>query len=70
MNQMVDFFAAFALHSEPRIKPESIHNNNPFGFRETYSGLGVFVFKESDSVKIVAMENQGNEKVSLAWLAG
>ena len=69
MNEMVDIFAVYDLFTDPKIKPESIGVNMPFGFRETYNGLGVFVFKENDNYKIVAMENQGNEQVSLAKLA-
>jgi len=58
---MVDLFACWFLIGNPRIRPNSIANNMSFGFRETFNGVGVFVFKESQDYKIIAIENQGNE---------
>lgn len=65
---MVDIFAFWFLLSEPKIGPNSIANNMTFGFRETFSGVGVFVFKESGDYKLIAVENHGNEQVTLAKL--
>ena len=46
---MVDMFAAYYLLSSPSIRP-GIHNaNKAFGFREYWSGVGVFVFKEGEN---------------------
>ena len=57
---MVDLFAFWYLLGDPKISPASIGANMSFGFRETYSGVGIFIFKESSEYKIVAMENHGN----------
>ena len=65
---MVDLFAAWFLLSDPHIRAGSIGSNMTFGFRETYNGVGVFFFKESQDYKLVALENHGNEQVTLAKL--
>jgi len=57
---MVDLFATWFLLSEPVIRPGSIGANMTFGFRETFNGVGIFVFKESQDYKLIAVENHGN----------
>ena len=58
---MVDIMAFWYLMGEPKINPASIGANMSFGFRETFSGVGVFIYKEGTEFKVVAMENHGNE---------
>jgi hypothetical protein len=47
INEMVDLFATWFLLSDPHIRAGSIGPDNTFGFRETFSGVGIFFFKES-----------------------
>lgn len=61
INEMVDLYAIWYLLSEPHLRQGSIGNNMTFGFRETFNGVGIFVFKESQDVKLIAVENHGNE---------
>ena len=68
VSEMVDLFACWFLLGEPRIRPGSIGNNMTFGFRETFNGVGIFVFKESSEYKLIAVENLGNEQTTLAKL--
>ena len=67
-NEMVDLFASFYLLSGPSVRA-GIHNSKKaFGFREYWSGVGVFVFKEGENYKIMAKENHGNDQVNLDYL--
>ena len=61
MPETVDLFALWFLINEPRIRPNSIANNMTFGFRETFNGVGIFVFKEAKTYKLMAIENHGTE---------
>ena len=61
INEMQDIFAAWFLVSFPKIRPGLIKDKMAFGYRETFNGVGIYVFKESEDYKIIAMENYGNE---------
>ena len=66
---MVDLFAIFFLNSPPNIRPGAIGNNMTFGFRETFNGVGLFVYKESNDYKLVVAENAGASQTTLVKLA-
>ena len=68
INEMQDIFAAWFLVSFPKIRPGLIKEKMAFGYRETFNGVGVYVFKESEDYKIIAMENYGNEQITLSSL--
>ena len=68
INEMQDLFACWFLVSFPKIRPGLIKEKMAFGYRETFNGVGVYVFKESEEYKIVAMENYGNESITLSML--
>ena len=68
LNEMVDMFACWFLLSAPKIRPGAQTNMTSFGFREYWSGVGVFVFKENDKYKIMAAQNHGSDQVTLASL--
>ena len=61
---MVDLFATYFLLSDPKIRPEMITNDMAFGFRETFSGIGIFVFKHGKDTKLIAIENKGDVHVT------
>ena len=65
ISEMVDLFAIWYLLGDPRIRPNSIANNMTFGFRETFNGVGIFVFKESQDYRLIAIENHGNEQITM-----
>jgi len=65
----IDLFATWFLIADPHLREGSIAANMGFGFRETFSGAGIFVFKQSRSYKIMAAQNLGNEQTTLTRLS-
>lgn len=65
---MIDMFACWFLLGNPHIREGSIASSMPFGFRETYNGVGVYVIKVENVYKIVAVQNLGNEQTTLKKL--
>ena len=61
LNEMVDLFACFYLISSPAVRNGQHNAEKSFGFREFWGGMGVFVFQEGASYKIMAHESHGNE---------
>ena len=54
----VDLFACWYLLGQARISEnEGRGVVDEFGFRETFNGVGIFVYKEGQEYKIVAVEN-------------
>ena len=39
---------------QPRIKEGAIKSDAEFGYRHTYIGLGIYVFKDAGDYKIIA----------------
>ena len=66
--EMVDIFACWFLVHMPHIGVQSIDSSMTFGFRDTFNGIGIFVFKEMQQYKIVAAQNMGTEQINLLKL--
>jgi len=69
LSELVDLFACWYLLHEQKIRQGAHNSEKAFGFRDSWGGVGVFVYKEGENVKISAVESMGNDKVTLQYIS-